>query len=42
MSKKFIAGGCSFTLGNELSDDVDGKTPSRKLGQTVAEHNNKE
>ena len=25
---KFIAGGCSFTLGNELSDDVDGKTPS--------------
>jgi hypothetical protein len=29
MTKKFIAGGCSFTLGNELSDDVDGKTPSR-------------
>ena len=28
-SKKFIAGGCSFTLGNELSDDVDGKTPSK-------------
>jgi len=27
---KFIAGGCSFTLGNELSDDVDGKTPSNK------------
>jgi len=27
---KFIAGGCSFTLGNELSDDVDGKTPSEK------------
>ena len=26
---KFIAGGCSFTLGNELSDDVDGKTPSK-------------
>ena len=25
-----IAGGCSFTLGNELSDDKDGKTPSRK------------
>ena len=29
MSKKFIAGGCSFTFGNELSDD-DGKTPSRQ------------
>ena len=27
--KKFVAGGCSFTFGNELSDD-DGKTPSRK------------
>ena len=27
---KFIAGGCSFTLGNELSDDKDGKTPSNK------------
>jgi hypothetical protein len=30
MIKKFIAGGCSFTLGNELSDDVDGKTLSKK------------
>ena len=30
MTKKIIAGGCSFTLGNELSDDVDGKTPSNK------------
>ena len=30
MSKKVIIGGCSFTLGNELSDDVDGKTPSKK------------
>tara|TARA_A100001015_G_scaffold241728_1_gene276045 strand:- start:12717 stop:13517 length:801 start_codon:yes stop_codon:yes gene_type:complete len=29
MTKKIIAGGCSFTLGNELSDDVDGKTPSK-------------
>ena len=28
MSKKIIAGGCSFTFGHELSDDVDGKTPS--------------
>ena len=25
-----IVGGCSFTLGNELSDDTDGKTPSKK------------
>ena len=30
MIKKFIAGGCSFTLGNELSDDTNGKTPSKK------------
>ena len=30
MTKKIIAGGCSFTLGNELSDDVNGKTPSNK------------
>ena len=30
MTKKIIAGGCSFTLGNELSDDKDGKTPSNK------------
>jgi hypothetical protein len=30
VKKIFIAGGCSFTLGNELSDDVDGKTPSKK------------
>ena len=28
--RKFIAGGCSFTFGHELSDDVDGKEPSRK------------
>ena len=27
---RFIAGGCSFTVGNELSDDLDGKTPSKK------------
>lgn len=26
----FIAGGCSFTFGHELSDDKEGKTPSRK------------
>ena len=31
MSKtKFIAGGCSFTFGHELSDDVEGKKPSEK------------
>ena len=30
MSKKFIAGGCSFTFGHELSDDNNGKTPSKK------------
>ena len=30
MNKKFIAGGCSFTYGHELSDDDNGKSPSRK------------
>jgi len=30
MTKEFIAGGCSFTFGHELSDDDQGKTPSRK------------
>ena len=30
MNKNFIAGGCSFTLGNELSDDVNGITPSNQ------------
>ncbi len=30
MTKKFIAGGCSFTFGNELSDDIEGKTLSKK------------
>jgi hypothetical protein len=30
MTKKFIAGGCSFTFGHELSDDDNGKTPSKK------------
>jgi hypothetical protein len=30
MSKKFIAGGCSFTFGHELSDDENGKSPSKK------------
>jgi len=30
MNKNFIAGGCSFTFGHELSDDNEGKTPSHK------------
>ena len=30
MNKKFIAGGCSFTFGHELSDDNEGKTPSKQ------------
>ena len=30
LEKKFIAGGCSFTFGHELSDDNNGKSPSNK------------
>jgi hypothetical protein len=30
MTKKFIAGGCSFTFGHELSDDNNGSGPSRR------------
>lgn len=30
MTRKFIAGGCSFTFGHELSDDQQGKVPSNK------------
>jgi hypothetical protein len=30
MTKKFIAGGCSFTFGHELSDDNKGIVPSKK------------
>jgi len=30
MTKKYIAGGCSFTFGHELSDDQQGKMASRK------------
>ena len=30
MTKKFIAGGCSFTHGHELSDDFEGREPSKK------------
>jgi hypothetical protein len=30
MTKKFIAGGCSFTFGHELSDDQQGKVPSKR------------
>ena len=29
MTKKLIAGGCSFTFGHELSDDQQGKVPSK-------------
>ncbi len=30
MTKKIIAGGCSFTFGSELSDDDKGRIPSKK------------
>ena len=30
MTKKFISGGCSFTFGHELSDDNEGKIPSKQ------------
>ena len=30
MTKKIIAGGCSFTFGSELSDDEKGRIPSKK------------
>ena len=30
VQKKIIAGGCSFTFGHELSDDDNGKRPSKK------------
>ena len=39
MTKKFIAGGCSFTLGNELSDDIDGKTPSKNTWASALSSN---
>ncbi len=39
MTKKLIAGGCSFTLGNELSDDLDGKTPSQNTWASVLNGN---
>ena len=43
MTKKIIAGGCSFTLGNELSDDVDGKTPSKQTwSYRLSEHSGSE
>ena len=40
MNKKIIAGGCSFTLGNELSDDINGKTPSKKSWASLLANNN--
>ena len=30
-NKNFITGGCSFTFGHELSDDNQGKTPSKQV-----------
>ena len=39
MTKKFIAGGCSFTYGHELSDDIDGKTPSKMSWAHLLNHN---
>ena len=30
MNKNFISGGCSFTFGHELSDDDNGRTPSKQ------------
>ena len=30
MTKKIIAGGCSFTFGHELSDDFESRYPSKK------------
>ena len=40
---KLIAGGCSFTFGNELSDDVAGRLPSKKSwANLLASHLNYE
>jgi len=39
MTKKFIAGGCSFTYGHELSDDIDGKTPSKMSWANLLNNN---
>jgi len=39
MNKKFIAGGCSFTFGHELSDDESGKTPSKMSWAHGLKHN---
>ena len=36
---KFIAGGCSFTFGHELSDDVNGKIPSKMTWAHRLKHN---
>ncbi len=34
-ANKIIVGGCSFTLGNELSDDKDGTTPSNRTWSKI-------
>ena len=41
MSKKFIAGGCSLTFGHELSDDNEGKTPSKLTWAHILKMNKK-
>ena len=39
MTKKLIAGGCSFTFGHELSDDNEGKVPSNKTWAAMLDAN---
>ena len=38
MSKKIIAGGCSFTLGNELVDEWTERHHQEELGQMLADN----
>ena len=39
MTKKFIAGGCSFTFGHELSDDNEGKQVKEGINIQSSENN---
>ena len=41
MTKKFIAGGCSFTYGHELSDDNEGRAPSKKSWSALLQQQHK-
>ena len=41
MTKKFIAGGCSFTWGHELSDDNQGQSPSQKTWAALLQNSQK-